>query len=283
MRSATPSTIDIRTSFDTSSYIMGNSVRLHQLFMNLCTNSIQSMEDSGGILELSIKDKIFPSLFQDTINVQEGEHILIKVSDTGAGIPKNVLDSIFDPYFTTKEPGEGTGLGLSTVLGIIKSYGGDITVKSQENTGTTFKVYLPIISDNGQTQYPKDVSTPKGNEKILFVDDEASIADVGKKILGRLGYKVTAMTNSFEALDTFRSHPDAFDLVITDMTMPRLSGDKLSSELIKIRPDIPIILLTGFSKNIDEDTALQMGIKAFAHKPLVLSKIAKIIRNVLSS
>ncbi|MBT3387404.1 MAG: response regulator [Desulfobacula sp.] len=283
LKSTTPSSIEIRTHFNTSSYIMGNSIQLHQVFMNLCTNSIQSMEDAGGILELNIKDKVFPSLTEDTIGVQGGESILIKVSDTGTGIPKNVLDSIFDPYFTTKELGQGTGLGLSTVHGIIKSYGGEITVKSQENIGTTFKIYLPIVSNNGQTQSHKDVSIPKGTEKILFVDDESSIVDVGKKILTRLGYKVTAMTSSFEALDRFRSNPDAFDLVITDMTMPNLSGDRLSSELIKIRSDIPIILLTGFSKKIDKDKAVQMGIKAFAHKPLVLSKLAKIIRKVLNS
>lgn len=281
LRSATPASIEIRTDFDTASHIMGNSIQLHQLFMNLFTNSIQSMEDSGGVLDVRIKDNVFPSLFGDALDVQAGEHILITVSDTGCGIPRDLMDSIFDPYFTTKEQGRGTGLGLSTVHGIVKAYGGDITVKSVENKGTTFNIYLPIAKSNPKTKSRKNVSIPKGTERILFVDDEPSLSDLGSKTLGRLGYKVTAMTSSFEALKKFRSDPNAFDLVITDMAMPNLTGDRLSSELIKIRPDIPVILLTGFSKKLHQDDALKLGIKAFAYKPLVLSKIAKIIRTVL--
>jgi CheY-like chemotaxis protein len=239
------------------------------------------MEDTGGRLTVSLSDgTISPESITST-HLTPGKYVIIEISDTGKGIPQQDIKAIFDPYFTTKTPAGGTGLGLSTVHGIVKNYGGKITVKSQVNKGSIFRVYMPVVPNQDDNTTKKDEPIPKGTERLLFIDDEPAIANVGKQILSRLGYAVTAKTDSLEALETFHSKPDAFDLVITDMTMPRMTGEKLSTELIKIRPDIPVILLTGYNKKISEDQAFEMGIKAFAYKPIMISQLAEIVRTVL--
>ena len=191
------------------------------------------------------------------------------------------IGSIFEPYFTTKDPGEGTGLGLATVHGIIESYGGKITVDSQIGKGTTFTIYLPATKKRSDQEAYVPEELPAGTERILFVDDEASIAKMGSQILKRLGYTVTTRTSSIEAFELFRSKPNDFDLVITDMTMPNLTGDKLATELMKIRPDIPVILCTGYSNKISDETASEIGINAFAYKPVAKATLAKMVRKVL--
>ncbi len=191
------------------------------------------------------------------------------------------LEHIFDPYFTTKEVGEGTGLGLSVVHGIVKTHNGAITVESEPEKGTTFHVYFPIIEKDAETQEESEAPLPTGNERILFVDDEEMIVDIGEKTLGQLGYDVVTKTSSVEALNLFRADPGRFDLVITDMTMPKMMGDQLARELMKVRPDIPIILCTGFSPKISEEKAKKIGIKAFAMKPLVRRDMANTVRKAL--
>lgn len=192
-----------------------------------------------------------------------------------------VMQRIFDPYFTTKEKGEGTGMGLAVAHGIVKSHGGAITVYSKPGKGSTFNVYLPRIEREvtGEPKAPRPL--PTGHERILFVDDEQALVDIGKRMLEHLGYKVTTRTSSLEALELFRARPDRFDLVITDMTMPNMTGEKLARELMRICPDIPVILCTGFSERITKEKAKEMGIRAFAMKPLVLRSLAGIIRKVL--
>jgi signal transduction histidine kinase len=280
IRSTIPSTIDICHHIESEAWIMGNVTQIHQVLMNLCTNAAHAMEDAGGVLEISVKDVI---LEKEALSaeIRPGAYVEIKVTDTGIGIPPEIVESIFDPYFTTKGPGEGTGLGLAMAQGIVESYGGKITVESQLGKGTTFTLYLPMI----EKQSDQDVSLPEplptGTERILFVDDEAAITEIGKRILEQLGYSVDIRTSSTEALALFKAKPEDFDLLLTDMTMPDLTGDRLAVEVMTIRPDLPVILCTGYSKKVSEETAATLGIKAFVYKPVVKADLAKTVRKVL--
>ncbi len=282
IRSSVPTTIQIKQNIESNSVIMGNATQVHQILMNLCTNAAYAMEDKGGMLEVSLKDvKTDYSSVTSKSGLKPGEYLEIKVSDTGPGISADIIESIFDPYFTTKAPGEGTGMGLALVHGIVESYGGKITVHSTLGNGTAFTIYLPTIKKLKKIIPDELEILPVGTEHILFVDDELPIARIGSQILELLGYAVTTRTSSVEALALFRSKPKEFDLVITDMTMPNMTGDNLATELIKIRFDIPVILCTGFSKRISDKTASKIGIKAFAYKPIVKSELAKTVRKVL--
>ena len=193
----------------------------------------------------------------------------------------DILEHIFDPFFTSKKPGEGTGMGLSVVHGIIKSSGGEILVESTPGNGSAFTVYLPILQNGSAVEIEPLTALPRGNEHILFIDDEVRIAEIGEEILRLLGYRVTIRTSSLEALDLFKRRSNEFDLVVTDMTMPNLTGDRLAVELMKIRPGIPVILCTGYSKRISEEAASDIGIMALAYKPIVKADFAKTIRKVL--
>jgi PAS domain S-box-containing protein len=282
IRSTIPTTITIRQNMESNSLIMGNPTQVHQVLMNLCANAAHAMEDSGGVLQVSLKDAVID--MEDSLNINglpQGDYVEVAVSDTGVGIAPDIVGSIFDPYFTTKGSGEGTGMGLAMVHGIVESYGGKITVDSRLGKGTTFAIYLPVIEKQSTLEAYVPEPLMAGKERILFVDDELTISKMGSKVLKRLGYSVTSCTSSIEALELFLSKPGAFDLVITDMTMPNLTGDKLAMELMKIRPDIPIILCTGYSKQISEETASEIGIRAFVYKPIVRADLAKIIRKVL--
>lgn len=280
IRSTIPTNIEIHQDIESESYIIGNAIQIDQILMNLVTNAAHAMEASGGVLNVSLKDKVLEG--KDLlIGMRQGDYLELEVSDTGPGIPPEIIGSIFDPYFTTKGPGEGTGMGLATVHGIVESYGGKITVNSPPGKGSSFKIYLPITKKRKASIPQKAEPLPTGRERILFVDDEAPIAKMGSQMLKRLNYSVTTRTSSMDALDLFRSKPHGFDLVITDMTMPNLTGDRLAIELLKIRNDIPIILCTGYSRTISDEAASEIGIKAFAYKPVVMSELAKTVRNVL--
>jgi len=282
IRSSIPTTIEIKKTIDSDSFVMSNATHIHQIIMNLCTNAAQAMEKSGGVLEISLKDVAIdiqtPNLKG---SLKPGDYIEIKVSDTGVGISSDVIGSIFQPYFTTKSTGEGTGMGLAVVQGIVEKSGGKISVESQVGKGTTFSVFLPITKKRKvERQYGQEkLST--GSERILFVDDEASIAKMVARNLKGLGYSVTTRTSSIEALELFRTKPDEFDLVISDLTMPNMTGDVLAADLMYIRQDIPVILCSGCSKKILEETASEIGIKAFAYKPIVKADLAKTVRKVL--
>jgi CheY-like chemotaxis protein len=193
------------------------------------------------------------------------------------------MERIFDPYFTTKSIGEGTGLGLSVVQGIVRTYGGAITVHSEPGEGTTFEVFLRSMEKQTPTGTEAGQALPVGAERILFVDDEAILAELGKELLESLGYKVVAKTNSLEALETFRADPHGFDLVITDMTMPSLRGEELAREIIALRPGMPIILCTGYSELINETQAREMGIREFVMKPYMVANFAETIRKSLNT
>ena len=283
LRATIPSTIEIRSDIDSEvGEVLADPIRLHQVVMNLCTNAAYAMREKGGILEVALNNaeitQEMSPLFSD---LKPGPYVKLRVNDTGVGIAPVIMDKIFDPFFTTKERGKGTGLGLSVVYGIVKECGGAVAVQSEPGRGSTFSIYLPEI-ERGQ-ELAEEHSSPiqGGNERIVFIDDENTLAEMGREMLERLGYEVIAATSSARALEIFRAQPDRFDLVITDMTMPGMTGKELATELLRIRPDIPIILCTGFSEFISEEEARLMGIREFAIKPLSLRGIAKLIRRAL--
>jgi len=282
LRASIPSTIDIRQDIRGDLLVMADPTQIHQILMNLCTNACHAMEEGGGVLEVGLKqvylDRNFTSRHPE---IAPGSYLQLTVKDTGSGIPPEIMDRIFDPFFTTKGEAKGTGMGLSVVHGIVKAHGGTITAYSEHGRGSTFHVFLPVVDESGTIERGTDQPLQTGTERILFVDDEEFQVDLGKQMLERLGYKVTVRTSSVEALKLFRSNPYDFDLVITDMTMPGMTGDVLARELIAERPDIPVILCTGFSTQITEEKALEMGIRAFVMKPIIMSEISHTIRRVL--
>ena len=285
LRASLPSTIEIREHIDSEvAIIEADLTQVHQLIMNLCTNAASAMDEEVGLIKVRLKNADLKALSSTTnSNIDPGPYLKLSVSDTGHGMPPEVLEKIFDPYFTTKEKGKGTGLGLAVVHGIVERHRGHITVESIPAKGTTFSVYFPIIKRKREAADGNRVeSLPTGNECILFVDDEKDILEIGAQMLSYLGYEVVTKSSSMEVLDLFRSQPQRFDLVITDMTMPNLTGDKLARELMKIRPDIPIVLYTGHNESITEQEAKKIGIKEFNMKPFVMQDLAETTRKVLN-
>jgi two-component system cell cycle sensor histidine kinase/response regulator CckA len=282
LRASIPSTIVIEQNIQSNALLMGDATQIHQVVMNLCTNASHSMRDNGGILTVSLSD-----MKQDSESISKhsdlspGLYIMLTIADTGHGMPPEILEKIFDPFFTTKEKGEGTGMGLSVVHGIVHSHGGTIHAYSEPGKGSIFKVFFPAIESFLTTKEKIDIPISTGTERILFIDDEPAIANLGKQILESMGYEVVMRTSSIEALEYFKARPNNFDLVVTDMTMPKMTGDVLASEMMRVRPDIPIILCTGFSARIDEKKAMAMGIRAFVSKPILKHDIAETIRKVL--
>jgi len=286
LRATIPSSIDIVCDVDPSCRpVLGDPTQIHQIIMNLCTNAYHAMQKNGGKLEISLKEiDISYEHSLERVGVKVGPHVELTVKDCGHGMEPQVMERIFEPYYTTKEQGKGTGLGLSVIHGIVKNYGGDISVSSRPGKGATFKVLLPIIDEIEEDARPDEPSTEiTGKEHILLVDDEVQITNIGQKILERLGYKVTTKTDSEEALEEFAAQPDRFDLVITDMTMPKLTGDQLAQRIMSIKPEIAVILCTGFNEDISEEKALSMGIDKFIMKPIVKDELAKTIRAVLDN
>ena len=282
LRSTIPATIEIRNHMpDVDIIIFADPIQINQVLMNLCTNASQAMEDNGGILDVNVETTIIEEGNQKGIELPAGKYLKITVSDTGPGIAAEILGRIFDPYFTTKETGKGSGLGLSIVHGIVKNHDGAIFVDSKFGKGTTFTILFPAVDEKPEDEVEIIEKFPLGTETILFIDDEAPIMDMTKKILEKLGYQVEARLDPVEALALFQSKPDSFDLVITDMTMPLMTGVKLSENLMKIRPDISVIICTGHSSLIDEEEAKQLGIAGYVMKPVSMLEIAKAVRKAL--
>ena len=282
LRASIPTTIDIKENVQSNSLVIGDPTQIHQILMNLCTNASHAIENDAGLLTVSLSDEVLdPEFVSKLADLKPGPYINLTVTDTGCGISPNVMEKIFDPFFTTKEKGQGTGMGLSVVHGIVRSHGGNIYVYSEPGKGSTFKVYLPAIRRRLKPKEMVERPVPTGTERILFIDDEPAIMKMGKQTLASLGYDVTSRTSSLEALELFKKKKGRFDLVITDMTMPHMTGEKLAEELMQLRPDIPVILCTGFSARIDEQKALAIGIRAFISKPFIKREIAEAIRKVL--
>ena len=282
-RASLPATIEIRQNINIGNdLVLANPTQMHQVMMNLISNAGHAMRDKGGILEVTLEEEIVQDAkAPKTPEIREGRYAKLVVSDTGHGMDALTLQRIFHPFFTTKERGQGTGLGLSIVHGIIRSCGGSIGVESRPGQGATFTIRIPLCEEESQAEAPKKSTAPHGRESILFVEDEASVCDITKQSLERLGYRVETRTDPLEALERFKRDPFRYDLVITDMTMPRMTGDKLAAELLRIRPEVPVLLCTGFSERITESAALKMGIKGFIMKPVAVAEIARKIREVL--
>jgi PAS domain S-box-containing protein len=284
LRATIPATIEINTRIDeTSGAVLANSVELHQIIMNLCTNAQHAIGEQSGLLEVAVQNtKTDFSQKNDLIDLRVGSYVQISVKDTGHGMAPEVIKKIFDPYFTTKEKGVGTGLGLAVVHGIVKKYEGTIIVESEPEKGTTFHIYLPIIDIAAPITDEQPKALTGGYERILLVDDEKMLVEVGQQALNRLGYEVVSRTSPIEALELFKAKPDYFDLVITDKTMPGMNGDVLAKELLAIRPGLPVILCTGYSQAIDAERAEQLGIRAFVMKPILINEISAAVRQALS-
>jgi PAS domain S-box-containing protein len=284
LRASLPSTIKIKLNASVDAFlVIADPTHIHQIIMNLCTNAAHAMRDNGGVLEVSFS-RFLASGKTQLINpgFKIGPYMHMQVTDTGHGIDPSILDKIFDPFFTTKKQGEGTGLGLSVVYGIIKSYDGIINVESKLGRGSTFDIYLPCVEEeNHQVEKERPDISLRGSERILVIDDEEDLVTVMEKYLSSLGYDVTTSTSSPDALRIFRDKPDRFDLVITDMTMPQMTGLKLSQEIHTTRPEIPIILSTGYEVSITKTEAQQNGIREFVMKPIRFNEFSVLIRNVL--
>ena len=283
LRASIPATVDIRSHIDTEEdTALADPTQIHQIMMNLCTNAAQAMKNAG-VLDVALTNFHHGAGTESALpTLPPGDYLHLSVSDTGRGISPELLDKIFDPYFTTKDKGSGTGLGLAVVHGIVTSLGGAMFVQSEIGKGSVFDIFLPK-ADAGTSDplSDEDREPAYGSERILFVDDEESVIRVGRQMLERLGYTVTAISSPVEALQMFKADPDAFDLIVTDMTMPDMTGDRLAFEMLAARPDVPIILCTGYSERITEDEAEMMGIKAFAMKPLAIRELAATVRKAL--
>jgi PAS domain S-box-containing protein len=282
IRASLPATIAIDQDLKSNAAVLGDYTKIHQVLMNLCTNAAHAMRKKGGVLSVSLADvELDADYAAKHFDIKPGLYLKLSVRDTGQGISSDLLGQIFDPFFTTKQQGEGTGMGLSVVHGIVKSHGGTISVYSEPGEGSIFNVYLPAIESSSEQKAREEKPVPTGTERILFVDDEQALVKMGKQLLEFLGYKVTTSTSSIEALELFKVQPDKFDLVITDLTMPNMTGDELAQKLMAIRPDIPVILCTGFSTEMTAEKTKKMGIRAFVLKPVIKQDIAETIRKVL--
>ncbi|MBU0993440.1 MAG: PAS domain S-box protein [Proteobacteria bacterium] len=283
LRASIPVTVDIRKAIpNDSDTIMADPIQIHQILLNLCTNAAHAMEEKGGTLDVRLDTiDLAKEKTTELHELPPGRYIKLSIMDNGLGIEPEIKGRVFDPYFTTRPLGKGTGMGLSIVHGIVKNHHGAISIYSEPGKGTCANVFLPVTKDAHLSDQKEPEDVPSGHETILFIDDEPSISAVGKQILERLGYHVKAMTNPEEALSLFRKTPKKYHLVITDMTMPQLTGDRLAEEIIAISPSTPIILSTGFSDRINDERATQIGIRRYIEKPLNRKELAIAVREAI--
>jgi len=283
IRSSTPANIHIKQSIaDGVDPILGNTTQINQLLINLCVNAIDAMQHMGGIVAIELSNHVLDETeARAHLSMKPGRYVMLLVTDDGCGMEDGTLDRIFDPYFTTKPVGKGSGIGLAVVRGVVERHGGAISVKSVPGKGTVFSVLFPAYDGPMEPVPAQQDDPPKGSERVLFVDDEPSILKMGKQRLKNLGYAVQGTSDPLIALELFRADPDGFDLVITDMAMPGMTGDALATEILSIRPNMPIMLCTGYSEAISEKEACEIGICSFVMKPLDRTTFAHSVRKVL--
>lgn len=283
LRSTIATSIELKTEFNSDAHILANPVKLHQLFINLCSNAAHAMADTGELTirldDVNIEKEVSTPMSQLTPGIYQK----IEIKDTGSGIPKSIREQIFEPFFTTKDLHEGTGMGLATVLRIVKDCNGSISVNSQEGVGTCFSILIPATTAKAAKPIPQLDEIPTGNETILVVDDEPSICKFAERILEMQGYSVVTETDSRNALSLFTESPAKFDLVITDMSMPKLSGDSLAEEISTINPETPIILVTGYSRQISVERLKEININKMLHKPYERGDLLEAVRTTLDS
>jgi nitrogen-specific signal transduction histidine kinase/ActR/RegA family two-component response regulator len=283
LQASLPSTISMRSDLDqTNDVVVADATEIYQIVMNLCTNAAYAMKSTGGIIELTLKPVDLDAATAGYYTgIGPGPYVQLSVKDTGMGIPRDIIGRIFEPFFTTKEVGKGTGMGLAVVHGIVKSCKGDIRVYSEPGKGAVFHIVLPQAQTEQVESCAVDKKAPQGTESVLLVDDEAVLLDIGEQTLRSLGYRVTAIGSAAEALEIFKKNPAGYDVVITDQTMPQLTGYELAQQLMQVQPHIPIILCTGYSDLVTAESAIAGGIQAFVIKPLNRLAIAETIRKVL--
>ncbi len=284
LRPALPSFIEIKTEIEaTGETVLADLTRMHQMIMNVCTNAAHAMREKGGILSIGLRREHVRPEINDPKHreLREGDYLVLTVKDTGHGIEKTVLPKIFDPFFTANSPGEGSGMGLAVTHGIVKNHDGVIWAESTPGRGTIFYIYLPLLEKNEPPVNAEAPSPPCGNGRILCVDDDEALAEVAGLMLTRLGYEVVTAASSSEALDIFKSSPQEFDLVLTDMTMPEMTGLALAMEIMNMKPDFPVVLATGFSELVDKREALETGIKDVVMKPYTTSELALAVSRAL--
>ncbi|MCD4743074.1 MAG: response regulator, partial [Desulfobacteraceae bacterium] len=284
LRSSIPATISIQDKISSKATVLADPTQAHQVVMNLCTNAYHAMRDSGGTLSIELDDiEITQQENFTTDSYKPGKYIKLEVRDTGQGMDKKTLERIFEPYFTTKQLEKGTGLGLAVVDGIIKKHNGFIRTYSEVGLGSTFQVFWPVIEKDDSSGIPEEKNRDllKGTEQIMLVDDEINICDTSRVLLEKQGYKVIIFQDGLSALQAFTEDPDFFDLVVTDMAMPQMAGDELSTQILKLRKDMPIILCTGFSETMSEEKAASLGIKGFLLKPIAMNDLSHKVREVL--
>lgn len=287
LEASLPKNISIRKEINNpESIVVADATQVHQILMNLCTNAAQAMAPEGGVLTVVLENRDIiienkPPADPLSAQIGPGKYVCLSVSDTGPGIPPHLRERIFDPYFTTKAKGVGTGLGLAVVSGIVQNHGGTIDLQSEKGKGTTFHIFFPRVEGHPESEFKHLPMLRSGSERILLVDDEAGLAELGAKLLTTLGYRVVYHTDPKAALETFRKAPDDFDLIFTDMMMPELNGEQLSREILTVRPDIPIIVYSGFSDYVNQQTLETIGIKKWLRKPITIYGLSRAIRQVL--
>lgn len=284
MRASLPKSIEIKTEIAPDlGLTMADPAQLHQVVTNLCTNAFYAMRKDGGVLEVTLENVDSSEVASFPSDMAPGRYVRLRVKDTGMGMEPAVMKRVFEPFFTTKQVGEGAGLGLSVVYGIVESYQGTVLVKSLPGQGSVFEVFLPLIEDKAEDDALHARCVPGGQERILFVDDEPEIADSAKEILEGLGYRVEVKTHAPEALALFKAQPDGFALVITDMSMPHMSGEALAKEMVRLRQDTPVIICTGYGELIDQARMKEIGVREVIMKPAGINTIAQTIRRVLDN
>ncbi len=284
LRASLPSSIQIKSNLARDiEAVLSDPTQIHEIVMNLCTNAAHAMKDEKGVLEVTYEEIDSEDAIDGRAgSVPPGKYSVITVKDNGHGMDANALERVFEPFFTTKTQGEGTGMGMAVLFGIVQRHEGTITIESEPGKGTCARVYLPKCREEGSAAAPdREEPVERGTERILFVDDEQIMAEMVGDMLGSLGYTVAVFTDPLRALKAFRDAPESFDLVITDQTMPTMAGMQLAREARKIKPDIPVILCTGYSKFVDEEKALASGMDAFLSKPFRQRVVAHKIRYVL--
>jgi len=279
-----PKTIEIRKEIDSQASVMSDPTQLHQVIMNLSTNAYQAMRDTGGILKLALREvEVTLDDFIMGFEIKPGRYVQLEVSDTGCGMERKTRERIFEPYFTTKEYGDGVGLGLAVVHGIVSDLNGHIVVYSEKNKGSTFHVYLPVSSmvvDTEEAMHEAEIPVG-GNEYLMLVDDEHDNIILIKEILTNNGYSVDVFYDGFQAWQAFQAQPEKYDLIITDMTMPLMTGAELARKIIEMRPELPVMLCTGYSDMINREKSLAMGIREYVQKPMTVGQLLKSVRQVL--
>jgi len=282
LRASISTNIHIKKDLQSNAYILADQTQMHQIIMNLCTNAWHSMKETGGTLCITLKDIVISS--KDLLNLPgliPGRYLMLSVQDSGCGIRPDIIEKIFDPYFTTKGKDKGTGLGLSIVHGIVTKLNGAITLDSRIGKGSTFSIYLPSFDTPDKVKQAKELPLLGNNETILFVDDEPFQTEMAEQILNRLGYQVVTCNDGIQALDIFTHKKDLFDLVITDMIMPNITGDHLSEKILELRPDIPILLCSGYSDDISPGRLEKIGITQYLMKPVSMMELAESVHGAL--